>query len=121
MVDLAALGMEMLAPRLIHPSTWTRMTSVYLDDLDGVLPGFGSQRPNPWGLGVEIRGTKTPHWAGLTAGTDAFGHFGRSGSYLLVAPAHDLTIALTSAVEFDAWDHRHWGELNDAIIAAMTA
>ena len=32
--------------------------------LRGVLPGFGLQDPNDWGLGLEIRGRKAPHWTG---------------------------------------------------------
>ena len=30
-------------------------TTVQFPGLDGVLPGYGVQRPNDWGLGFEIR------------------------------------------------------------------
>ena len=32
--------------------------------LTGVLPGYGHQKPNDWGLGFEIRDAKSPHWTG---------------------------------------------------------
>ena len=33
----------------------------------------------PWGLGVEIRDNKSPHWAPAEASTASFGHSGASG------------------------------------------
>ena len=39
-------------------------TEVQFPGLTGVLPGFGVQRPNDWGLGFEIRDGKSPHWTG---------------------------------------------------------
>ena len=39
-------------------------TTVQFPGLDGVLPGYGVQRPNDWGLGFEIRDAKSPHWTG---------------------------------------------------------
>ena len=46
-----------------------------------MLPGFGRHDPNPWGLGVEVRGAKHPHWTGRTNHATPFGHFGRSGDF----------------------------------------
>ena len=33
-------------------------------DLAGIVPDVGRFDPCPWGLGVEIRGNKAPHWTG---------------------------------------------------------
>ena len=59
--DLAAFGRELLAPTVLDADLLTEATSVQFPDLPGVLPGYGRQNPNDWGLGFEIRGTKDPH------------------------------------------------------------
>ena len=54
---------ELLHPgRVLAPATLAEATTVQLPELRGVLPGFGRSDPNPWGLGFEIRGDKSPHW-----------------------------------------------------------
>ena len=60
--------------------------------LNGVLPGFGVQRPNDWGLGFEIRDAKSPHWTGSANSGRTYGHFGQSGTFLWVDPAADLAL-----------------------------
>src|SRR5207244_3701957 len=59
--DLAALGRELLAPTLV-PGRLAEATATAFPGLVGVLPGFGRQEPNDWGLGFEIRDGKRPHW-----------------------------------------------------------
>ncbi len=77
--DLARFAAELLVPRLLAPETLDRATSPVFPDLAGVLPGFGRQEPNPWGLGFEIRGDKQPHWTGRLNSPATFGHFGHVG------------------------------------------
>lgn len=55
--------------------------TVQFPGVDGVLPGFGVQRPNDWGLGFEIRDDKSPHWTGSSNSKRTFGHFGQSGTF----------------------------------------
>ncbi len=62
--DMLAFGREALAPTLIAPETLAEATTVQFPGLDGVLPGFGRQTPNDWGLGFELRNGKSPHWTG---------------------------------------------------------
>ena len=64
--------------------------------LDGVVPGFGRQDPNDWGLGFELRSTKAPHWTAPGNDPGTFGHFGRSGCFLWVDPAARLALAVTT-------------------------
>ena len=55
--------------------------------LVGVLPGFGRQEPNDWGLGFELRDAQVAALDGRRATRRAtFGHFGRSGTFLWVDP-----------------------------------
>ena len=84
--DVLALGRELLEPTLVAPETHAEMTSVQFPGLDGVLPDWGRFTPNDWGLGVEIKGTKSPHWAGSLTSPRTFGHFGGSGTFLWVDP-----------------------------------
>ena len=59
--DLLRLGGELLTPgRVLEPAVHAEMITPQLPDLAGVLPGFGRQDPNPWGLGFEIRDHKAP-------------------------------------------------------------
>ena len=60
--------------------------TVQFPGLSGVLPGFGVQRPNDWGLGFEIRDGKSPHWTGFANSPRTFGHFGQTGTFLWVDP-----------------------------------
>ena len=62
--DCCGSAAELLAPTLIAPETLAEATSVQFPGLDGVLPGFGRQTPNDWGLGFELRDAKSPHWTG---------------------------------------------------------
>ena len=62
--DMLRFGQEALEPTLIAPETLAEATLVQFPGLDGVLPGFGRQTPNDWGLGFELRNDKSPHWTG---------------------------------------------------------
>ena len=55
-------------------------------DLGGVLPGVGRFQPNDWGLGVELKDAKDPHWTGTRNSPGTFGHFGGAGGFLWVDP-----------------------------------
>ena len=64
--DLAAFAHELLAPAILPAGLIAEAATVAFPGLRGVLPGFGLQDPNDWGLGFEIRGRKSPHWTGRT-------------------------------------------------------
>ena len=92
LVDLLRLGRELLAPSIVSPSTLAMACRVVFAGLDGVLPGFGRQNPNDWGLGFELRDHKAPHWTGSSNSAATFGHFGQSGSFLWVDPVAGLAL-----------------------------
>jgi CubicO group peptidase (beta-lactamase class C family) len=119
--DLLLFGRELLRPTLLAPETMARATSPHLPDLVGVLPGFGRQTPNPWGLGFEIRGHKTPHWTGSRNSPRTYGHFGRAGTFVWVDPEVDgFCVALTDRT-FGPWAIEAWPALSDAIHDEMAA
>jgi CubicO group peptidase (beta-lactamase class C family) len=116
--DLARVAGELLTPRLLHQTTAQAATSVQFPGLSGVLPGFGRQPHNDWGLGVEIRDGKSPHWTGAANSPGTFGHFGRSGTFLWVDPAAGLACVVLTDRDFDDWAKHAWPALADAVLAA---
>ena len=59
--------------------------------------------PNDWGLGVELRDAKSPHWTGTRNSSRTFGHFGGSGTFLWVDPEARRRVRLPDRPEFDEW------------------
>jgi CubicO group peptidase (beta-lactamase class C family) len=117
--DLLALGRELLAPRVLSPAMLARASSVAFPGLDGVLPGFGRQRPNDWGLGFELRDGKSPHWTGQGNSPRTFGHFGRSGTFLWVDPDAGLACACVTDRDFGPWAAEAWPALSDDVLATF--
>lgn len=115
--DLAAVGRELLRPALVTAATVAEAATPQFPDLDGVLPGFGRQSPNPWGLGLEVRGHKSPHWTGRRSSARTFGHFGRAGTFLWVDPAAGLACAVLTDLDFGPWAVELWPAFTDAVLA----
>lgn len=117
--DLARFAAELQAPTLVAPATLARATTVAFPGLDGVVPGFGRQRPCDWGLGPELRGSKSPHWTGSRNSPSTFGHFGQSGTFLWVDPAAGAAcVALTDEV-FEQWAKDAWPAFSDGVLAEL--
>ena len=115
--DLAVFARELAAPRLISADSAREATSVVFPGLDGILPGYGRQAPNDFGLGVEVRGRKRPHWTGTTSSPATFGHFGQSGSFIWVDPEARRQAVFLGARPFGRAHAAHWPELSDQILA----
>ncbi|MDX6518665.1 MAG: hypothetical protein QOF50_1511 [Gaiellaceae bacterium] len=115
--DVAALGRELLVPTLVAAETLAEATSVQFPGLVGVLPGFGRQDPNDWGLGIELRNGKSPHWTGASNSPRTFGHFGASGTFLWVDPEARLALACLTDLDFGDWAAGAWPALADAVLA----
>lgn len=114
--DLARFAAELQRPRLLAPQTLAEATRVAFPGLDGVLPGFGHQKPNDWGLGFELRDGKSPHWTGSRNSPSTFGHFGQSGTFLWVDPvAGAACVALTDR-DFGEWAIETWPTFTDAVL-----
>jgi CubicO group peptidase (beta-lactamase class C family) len=116
--DLLTLGRELLSPTLVSPETVGKATSVAFPGLSGVLPGFGRQDPNDWGLGVELRGHKHPHWTGVRNSPQTFGHFGQAGSMIWVDPIAHLVLVSLADKPFGPWAAAAWPSLSDAVLEA---
>ena len=114
--DLCALAHELLRPRHVPVDLLAEATVTSFPGLSGVLPGFGRQEPNDWGLGFEVRGGKSPHWMAPEGSARAFGHFGQSGSFLWVDPDADLACAAAGDTDFGPWAAAAWPTLSRRVL-----
>ena len=117
--DLALVAAELVRPgRLLHPSTVAALATVQFPGLSGVVPGYGRQQDNDWGLGFEIRDAKSPHWTGRSNHPSTYGHFGRSGTFLWVDPVARVGLVVLTDTEFEQWAKDAWPPLADAVLRA---
>ena len=119
--DLVRFAGDLLRPMTVAAETHAEATTVQFPGLDGVLPGFGVQRPNDWGLGLEIRDAKSPHWTGSKNSAGTFGHFGQSGTFLWVDPATELALVVLTDRAFGDWATSRWPELSDSVLAEFAS
>ncbi len=114
--DLVRFAAELQAPTLVDAGLLASATVPEYPELRGVLPGFGKQEPNPWGLGFEIRGRKSPHWTGSGNSPRTFGHFGAAGTFLWIDPDAGLACVALTDRRFDTWAAEVWPPFNDAVL-----
>lgn len=119
LADALVLARELQRPARIAEETLDEARTVQFPGLDGVLPGFGRQQPNDWGLGLELRDGKTPHWTGSRNSPSTFGHFGRSGTFLWVDPDAGVALACLTDLPFGDWAVDAWPRLADAVLAEV--
>ena len=111
------MALELLSPSRLAAETLAEAAAVQFPGLAGVLPGFGRQEPNDWGLGLELRDGKSPHWTGARNSPGTFGHFGRAGGFLWVDPGAGVALACLTDLDFGDWAKDAWPELADAVLA----
>ena len=117
--DMIRFAAELQAPTLVSSQTIAEATSVVFPGLDGVLPGFGRQSPNDWGLGFEIRDAKSPHWTGAGSSPRTYGHFGQSGTFLWVDPEAGAACVVLTDRDFGPWAIEAWPPFTDRVLAAL--
>ena len=119
--DLAVFAADLLRPARVSEQMHAEATAVQFPGLAGVLPGFGAQRPNDWGLGFEIRDGKSPHWTGSSNSGETFGHFGQSGTFIWADPTSDLALVVLTDRDFDQWAYPLWPALSDGVLREFRA
>jgi CubicO group peptidase (beta-lactamase class C family) len=122
--DLCRFVDELIEPQLVSAPMAALATQPVFADLAGVLPGVGRYERCSWGLGVEVKGDKHPHWTGTTNSPHAFGHFGGAGTFLWVdqGAARNRALACVALTDrpFNDWAEQAlvlWPQLSDALIA----
>ncbi len=114
--DMTELALAWLRHDNLSPAVATAFTSPFAPTLAGVVPGFGRFDPCAWGLGVEVHDTKH-HWMGTIASPAAFGHFGQSGTLLLIDPTRSLVVSAAAGSPFGPWAVATWPAWMDEVIA----
>ena len=111
------VGRELLVPTLVAPETLDEMTSVQFPGLDGVLPDYGRFDPLDWGLGVELKGRKSPHWIGVANLAEHVRPLRRLRDVPLGRPRGGPRLAALTTREFGDWAKEAWPRLSDAVLA----
>ena len=121
--DMLRFGRELSRRRSSHPRRSPKRRRSQFPGLDGVLPGFGRQSPNDWGLGFELRDAKSPHWSGSLNSPRTYGHFGpgparrrSSGS----TPSGNSSALRSPTSRSDTWAAAAWPALSDAVLSEGT-
>ncbi len=116
--DVTRLLAELQRPQLLSAGGGVEAVTIQFADLTGIVPGVGRFDPCPWGLGIEIRGDKSPHWTGTTNSPATFGHFGAAGSMMWVDPGAGCGLVALGDRRFDDWPDAltAWSTLSDAVI-----
>ncbi|RLK59719.1 serine hydrolase domain-containing protein [Actinokineospora cianjurensis] len=117
--DLTRFAAELQAPTLVAEETLAEATTVAFPGLNGVLPGYGMQKPNDWGLGFELRDGKSPHWTGQRSSPRTFGHFGQSGTFLWVDPDAGVAAVAVTDRPFGEWAIQSWPPFTDGVLAEL--
>ncbi|WP_371174546.1 serine hydrolase domain-containing protein [Buchananella felis] len=114
--DLILLARELLTPTLLTAPAHAAMTSPAWPGLPGVLPGYGRQADNLWGMGPEIRAVKSPHWLSDAHTARAYGHFGQAGSFLWCEPELSACAVFLGAQPFGQTHRELWPRLNAELL-----
>lgn len=117
--DLSRFAAELQQPVLTAPGRLAEATTVVFPGLSGVLPGFGRQKENDWGLGFEIRNSKSPHWTGANSSPRTFGHFGQSGTFLWVDPESGAAAVALTDRDFGPWAAEVWPPFTDGVLEEL--
>nr|WP_086788872.1 serine hydrolase domain-containing protein [Crossiella equi] len=117
--DLVRFAAELQRPTLVSAETVAEATAVVFPGLNGVVPGYGMQKPSNWGLGFEIRGEKSPHWTGTRNSARTFGHFGQAGTFLWADPEAGVGCVALTDRDFGPWAVQAWTPFNDGVLTEL--
>lgn len=108
-------------PRILSEAATQAMIT---DQAHGVAGGVGSLRLHWdtafWGLGWEVRGTKSRHWTGDLASPATYCHFGAAGTLLWADPTRELVVAVfANRTTAHLWPFvpPRWARLNNALVS----
>ena len=117
--DMTAFLREIRRPRLLARDTYVEAVTTVFPGTSGVLPGIGSFDDCAFGLGVEIRAHKSPHWTAPGNSSATFGHFGGIGTFIWYDPVADAGCVMLAEREFDEWGMESWPVFNDAVLRGI--
>ena len=116
LTDLVRFAGELARPTLISRELADEARSPVFPGIRGVTPGYGSVSDNRWGLGMEIKGSKTRTYFPPSASPASFGHFGQSGSLLWIDPEAGCGLVFLGAQPFSDWHRDHWAAMGETLL-----
>ncbi len=114
--DLVRFLTALRSETLLSATGVTLLTQPSRPTISGVLPGYGRQEQNLWGLGAEVRGQKAPHWTAPENSPATWGHFGRAGTFVWTDPSHDVSLVCLTDTPFGEWALDRWPALSSAVL-----
>ncbi|HEY1480878.1 MAG TPA: serine hydrolase domain-containing protein [Gaiellales bacterium] len=109
---------------LLARETVADMLSTQFGALPGTVAGVASWDACTWGLGLDVRGTREPHWTGSALAASANTHFGSSGTLAWIDRERGIgLVALANRGSYSGWWSRPggWADLTAAVVAAFSA
>lgn len=115
---LAGLLLDGCAP-LLSAETGAELAAVQFAGIPGGLLSFPKLHCPDWGLGLNVRGTGGPHWAGAAVSPATLSHFGASGTLIWADPVRRVGLAcLAARGTYSGWmlQPGGWPDLSAAVI-----
>jgi beta-lactamase class C len=109
--------------RLLAGETVDEVLATQFGELPGIVEGVATWDACAWGLGLDVRGTRVPHWTGDALTATANTHFGSSGTLAWIDRERGLgLVALASRTTYSGWWSRPggWADLSRAVVSAFT-
>lgn len=119
LIALTKLVREMRQPTFIDEEMHSQMRSIFMQNLKGVIPGWGSFKDCAFGIGYEIKSNKSPHWMGSISSDKSFGHFGQSGVFVMHDPVNNISIVALGDKPFDKSLKKLWPGYVDNIFKSF--
>lgn len=117
---LALIDAFMPHSNFLRPALCLEATQLQTGQLGGGFMAPLLWPQSPWGLGPELRGTKTPHWIATCFPADSFGHSGSSGMLVWADPNQLFRIVILGARAADGgWLLRHGPKLSALLWQAI--
>jgi CubicO group peptidase (beta-lactamase class C family) len=107
----------------LAPETVDDMLSTQFGELPGGVEGVSLWDACPWGLGLDVRGTREPHWTGDSLTATANTHFGSAGTLAWIDREHGIgLVALASRGSYSGWWNAPggWADLSAAVVATFS-
>jgi CubicO group peptidase (beta-lactamase class C family) len=105
---------------ILPGEAFDEVARVQFAGIDGGLESFPKLRCPDWGLGLNVRGTGSPHWAGDAVSPATLSHFGASGTLLWADPAAGIALAcLANRGTYSGWmlaPGMGWPALSAAVV-----
>jgi CubicO group peptidase (beta-lactamase class C family) len=108
---------------LLAPETVDEMLSTQFGELPGGVEAVTLWDACPWGLGLDVRGTREPHWTGHALSPTANTHFGSSGTLAWIDRERGIgLVVLASRGSYSGWwaAPGGWADLTGAVLAAFS-